>query len=615
MKLSDKLAISTSLVTAIVVSFLFFNIHSQLTTTTKDTATFYYKHELQNIKNEIKLLLSKATGIVNTIGVINGSVAGSVENFELSLKDKLEFYLKNNNEIRELKYISLDGNEITTVSSDKLFISNNTKNYKDELFFKRVLEKDFFIGTVYFSDITSDMIVDVATRVIDVKEDKIVGVLYSKISMSHIQELITDKLINFDSVVLQNLSTKEFIYKSSNANKFKDTVYNIDSDLATVEQDGDSYIMVSNSYINSDCKLKFFIFMKEETLFKHINETIENNIYLLLIVILFSFLLVTTIVTNILKPLRVFVDTVIEKSNKIDDTFSKNITVDSDEIKSMELYFNEYIKLLENERNKIKSFNENLQKKVEEELEKSKQKDSLLFEQSKLASMGEMIANIAHQWRQPLSVISTGATGLKIQKEYDNLTDENFYETCDLINKNAQFLSKTIDDFRNFIRGDRKKEVFDISDTIKEFLSLMSPSEKKYYLQMILNLQDNIKLNSYQNELKQCLINIFNNSKDALIDTKEEDRFIFIETSSKENNAIIKIKDSGGGIPSDVLPRIFEPYFTTKHKSKGTGLGLSMTYKIIVDAMGGTIVANNVTYEYNNKSYTGAQFTITLPLE
>jgi signal transduction histidine kinase len=230
--------------------------------------------------------------------------------------------------------------------------------------------------------------------------------------------------------------------------------------------------------------------------------------------------------------------------------------------------------------------------------------------------MGEMIANISHQWRQPLSVISTGATGMKMQKEYNVLIDDFFYTTCDSINENAQYLSQTIDDFTNFIRGDSKPVRFDLKNDTDSFIKLVDSTIKKHHLTIILELEESIKIKGYPNELIQCFINIFNNSKDALIEnTNEDERFIFISQKVINNDVIIKFKDNAGGIPLDVLPKIFEPYFTTKHKSQGTGLGLHMSYNLITKSMKGEIKAENVSFEFNNKRYLGAQFNIKIQLK
>ena len=245
---------------------------------------------------------------------------------------------------------------------------------------------------------------------------------------------------------------------------------------------------------------------------------------------------------------------------------------------------------------------------------KVKQNEKLLAEQSKMVAMGEMIGNIAHQWRQPLSIISTASTGIIMQKKYGILDEDKLIETCHSINNNAQYLSKTIDDFRNFIKGDKSKIIFNLKDDIESFLNLVKGSIKNNNINMILDLQEGIEIDGYENELIQCLINIFNNAKDIIKEKAEEDRLIFISTFINKDKAVIKIRDNGDGIPKNIIGKIFEPYFTTKHQAQGTGLGLHMTYNLITDGMGGIIEVNNVEYEYNDKKYAGAEFTILLPL-
>ena len=244
-----------------------------------------------------------------------------------------------------------------------------------------------------------------------------------------------------------------------------------------------------------------------------------------------------------------------------------------------------------------------------------KKKDNLLFEQSKMAAMGEMIGNIAHQWRQPLSLIATSATGMIMQKEYGMLTDEIFINSCETINRNAQYLSQTIEDFKNFIKGERTKKSFNLKENIESFMKLVEGTIKSNNLNIVLNLDENIYLNSYPNEINQCLINLFNNSKDVLKEIEEDDRYIFIDTYLEGNNVVITLKDSGGGIPQEVLPKIFEPYFTTKHKSQGTGLGLHMTYNLIVDGFNGSIKPSNIDIEIGDKILKGACMTIKFPAE
>ncbi|MCD4758137.1 MAG: PAS domain-containing sensor histidine kinase [Arcobacteraceae bacterium] len=244
-----------------------------------------------------------------------------------------------------------------------------------------------------------------------------------------------------------------------------------------------------------------------------------------------------------------------------------------------------------------------------------KDRESKLISQSKLASMGEMIGNIAHQWRQPLSVISTSATGMHMQKEMGLLTDDEFYKYCEVINEHSQFLSQTIDDFRNFIKGDSKPVRFDLKNDTDSFIKLVDATIKRNNITIILDLEENIHIQGYPNELIQCFMNIFNNAKDALVENNDEDdRFIFISQIINENNVIIEFKDNAGGIPEDIIDKVFEPYFTTKHKSQGTGLGLHMSYNLVTNGMKGTLEVKNDEYDFNGKHYKGACFGIVIPL-
>ena len=269
---------------------------------------------------------------------------------------------------------------------------------------------------------------------------------------------------------------------------------------------------------------------------------------------------------------------------------------------------------LKEKKDELDKLNSSLEEKIKDEVEKNKLFQEKLFKADKLASMGEMMSNIAHQWRQPLSMISTVATGTKIQKEFGTLADEELVQNMDLINKNAQYLSETINDFRNFIKGDRKIKNYDLSTTINNFLHIVESTIKKDSINVILNLEKNIKIDGYPNELIQCLINIFNNAKDALEEIKQENPLIFISTALQNNIITISIKDNAGGIPQNIITKIYDPYFTTKHKSQGTGLGLHMTYKLIDEGMHGKIEAQNVEFGYENIIYKGAEFIISLNL-
>jgi signal transduction histidine kinase len=232
--------------------------------------------------------------------------------------------------------------------------------------------------------------------------------------------------------------------------------------------------------------------------------------------------------------------------------------------------------------------------------------------QSKLASMGEMIGNIAHQWRQPLSVIAATSSGISLREEMGILDKNTLLEGMENITNQASYLSKTIDDFRNFIKDTHEQKELSIKETIEKTISIVHPAMKSHNIRLIVDITDDMKIIGYENELIQSFINIINNGRDAIIENieKDEDRLIFISTVPSQKGFNVIIKDSGGGISQNVMDKIFEPYFTTKHQSVGTGIGLSMTYKILTEHHNGTIDVFNEEYQYNGKNYKGATFRI-----
>ncbi|WP_321313775.1 CheR family methyltransferase [Halarcobacter sp.] len=237
----------------------------------------------------------------------------------------------------------------------------------------------------------------------------------------------------------------------------------------------------------------------------------------------------------------------------------------------------------------------------------------IMEQQSRLASMGEMIGNIAHQWRQPLSVITTSISGLKLKSDLTGLKEEDIDECEENIIKQANYLSTTIDNFRNFLKGEKFITQISIKNVIKNSLSLIEASLHNNYINLFLDLEDDLKIDGNINELSEALINILNNSKDILKNEikDENDRLIFITTKKVDINSLeLKILDSGGGINSSIIDKIFEPYFTTKHQYQGTGLGLSISHKIITQRYHGEIKASNHKFNHNGKDYKGACFTI-----
>ena len=240
-------------------------------------------------------------------------------------------------------------------------------------------------------------------------------------------------------------------------------------------------------------------------------------------------------------------------------------------------------------------------------------KNKLFEEQSKLAAMGEMIGNITHQWRQPLSVITTVSSNVKFRKENNKLEKYDIVSDMNIIMQQANYLSRTIDDFRNFIKNSKEIKILSVKTAIEKTLSLLHAAMINNGINIVLNLKEDLQIEANENELVQSFINIINNSKDAINENVKpgEERLIFIDTLKDNSNLVVLIKDNGRGIPNELIHRIFEPYFTTKNKSVGTGIGLSMTYKMLVERQNAIIDVYNEEYIYNNKNYKGACFKIT----
>ena len=246
--------------------------------------------------------------------------------------------------------------------------------------------------------------------------------------------------------------------------------------------------------------------------------------------------------------------------------------------------------------------------KYEKEL---REKDLLLIQQSKMAAMGRMIDSIAHQWKQPLSIISMSNGLLKFHQEDETFSSkEDIDEAIENIEKGVNHLSSTIDDFRNFFNPDKTKKEFLISNCINRVILLLKSKLKNEDIQIVKEIEE-LNIYGVENELVQVIINIIANAIDAFQESTVEDKYIFINSHKKDNLAIISIKDNAYGIPEDIIEKVFETRFTTKEE--GTGVGLYMS-KNIIDSYKGSLSVENSEYLYSDDEFKGANFIIELPL-
>ena len=253
-------------------------------------------------------------------------------------------------------------------------------------------------------------------------------------------------------------------------------------------------------------------------------------------------------------------------------------------------------------KNMINDVIENLEDKIKNEIDQRLAQEQILIQQSKLAAMGEMIGNIAHQWRQPLAQISAIHMNMKVTYDFNKFDEVYLNEKIKEANKLTSYMSQTINDFQNFFIPQKEKEIFSIEKACKDAYNIIESSLKYHNIGIDFNVKQDTNILGYKNEFSQVILNILSNAKDILIERKIENPKIDIEVKNGDNYSIIKIHDNAGGVKDDILDKIFDPYFTTRHKTQGTGIGLYMAKNIIERNMSGFINVKNIG--------NGALFTI-----
>jgi len=241
-------------------------------------------------------------------------------------------------------------------------------------------------------------------------------------------------------------------------------------------------------------------------------------------------------------------------------------------------------------------------------IKKLESQQNILIEQSKAAAMGEMISMIAHQWRQPLQAVSIITQKLPIAKMTDGeISDELLEDVVKQTGSQLEYMSKTIDDFRDFFKPNKKKALISLQKVVNKAIEFLNYMLKVDSIEIHLKNDIDIKVSIYLNEIVQALINMIKNSRDALLEKDQENRAIYISTKNDDKHVYIIIEDNAGGIPAQIVGKIFEPYFSTKPNKNGTGLGLYMCKTIIEQHSNGKVSIDNTKI--------GARFTIQLPIQ
>jgi len=249
--------------------------------------------------------------------------------------------------------------------------------------------------------------------------------------------------------------------------------------------------------------------------------------------------------------------------------------------------------------------NATLEQRVQEEVEKNRQKDLAMLHQSRFAQMGQAINMIAHQWREPLNTIALITQVINLKSKKNKLAAKDIEKFNKKILLQTKQMSQTIDDFRDFFKQEKEKKNFYLNKTLSNLVKMVEPILEKSNISLKLQTVDNIAVNGFSNELSQAILNIIYNAKDALLSKRNSNRVIEISLSTNNHEALLTIQDNAGGIPSEFINDIFKPYFSTK-ENKGTGIGLYMSKIIIEEHMKGSLEVKNTE--------DGALFQIKLPL-
>ena len=407
----------------------------------------------------------------------------------------------------------------------------------------------------------------------------------------------------------------------------KHFLHSEETKISFVDKQKDMILEARKVYITKD---RYIIVLKTTTTlaFKNKSQDYMRNLAISIILITLFITMVTTIlVIRITDPIKKLT----ALANKIAQTKGKeHIDIDiktNDEIGELAKTFEIMIEVLDKNKKEIENFalnlekevekktkelqtiNENLQKIVDEKVSEVRDKDKVLSQQSKMAAMGEMIGSIAHQWRQPLNSLAINIQMLEDMAIDNELDEKSISEFVEKNMQTIQFMSNTIDDFRNFFRKDKEAIKFNLKDAVLKTLNLQKAQLQNHNIDVEIQLHD-AYVKGFKNEFMQAVLNLISNAKDAIEDKRKRENkdfkgMIKISNEIKDKNVILSIEDNAGGIPKELLDRIFEPYFTTKEEGKGTGMGLYMV-KGIIERMKGSIKVIN--------EEDGAKFMIIMEL-
>ena len=550
-----------------------------------------FDHELARFKNFSRLIQKTIQYSVNS--------DPSVDFLQLNRAVFNRFFIaKNDIGAFQIRLISEDGDELVRFEADgeKIIEDHDGENVEHRYYFQEFSKSR---KLVYFSDMDlhiHDRVIQepyiptirTITRLFyDNKQYMLVINFDISMFAAHVLKttLYDIFLVEPDGYVNMHLDPKLFFAKQL---KREVTV-------ASLKEKGFHYI-AEKKLENHDYSMVLGI---KKTQLDHIRSKTLAVIYRGVTISFFVSIILSLVLASFLK--RKFKD-----FNKKVDLINNDVELD---IGKEFVEFQSVLDNLEAQHKIISKSNKNLQEQVEKELAKSRQQEVQLFEQAKMVSLGEMIANIAHQWRQPLSAITTNASNIQISIDLEMLDENELSQSLETINSQAQYLSETINTFRDFIKEDKELSEVVLQERIEVALNIVKATLDNNHIlvKKEIDYDSPVRAKIVLGELAQVIINILNNAKDALLSNQIQNPWIEIRLESNEEDALILIEDNAGGVPEEIMGKIFDPYFTTKHESQGTGLGLHMSYLIVTNSLKGRLLVEN--------SQNGAKFTIKIPLD
>lgn len=532
--------------------------------TIKEFHTLELKNFFTQTNKIVNVLLEKEKSEIREIVFSNINQYSQEKKHKVINIDNIDFIFSTQND----KVVHLDG---YTLFVDANLLANTLVNkFKNKNFVNNILQVEVDNKMIF--------VMVHKEKIIDNKFGKVIGSLWGVTVLNENVSILKEfkKDTGVEELALVDLDN-QIVASTLVQKKIKQFLSENINDDIFISSDTEFLINRQSLYNYDKLKVVFIVNNKqyEDVLSEYKNKAVFAVSILFVLGILLYFLIKLKFINKLL-DLRFFIQNTLQKKDTVYQT-SSIMELDIIALEFGELFL------------EFQRYQENLEKTVKDKTNENIKQLELLQQQSKMAQMGEMIGAIAHQWRQPLNVVSTGIQNLKYDYKDGNLNDEEFINNfIDENKKTIKFMSKTIDDFRSFFRTDKEQVDFKILETIQSVLDMQSSQLKSHEVTVNI-IGDEYNYYGLQSEFQQVIFNIVNNAKDAFVEKKTSNPKL---TISLINN-IITIEDNAGGIPKEIIKRIFDPYFTTKEQGKGTGIGLYISKLIIENNMESILKVEN----------------------